>query len=120
VGIARKLLGADKLLGVTVHNAEEMREAQDEGADYVSVAPVFTTPTKPDHQEPLGLEGLKNLVTRARVPVVAIGGINPSNVSELAASGLDGVCVVSGVMSAPDPEKAARELYLLFQSGRGV
>lgn len=111
IGIARRLLGPDKLIGITVHNVDEMKKAEMEGADYLSIAPVFATPTKPDHQNPLGLEGVKALAVHANKPLVAIGGINRSNAAAVIHSGAAGVCVVSAIISAVDPELATRELY---------
>ena len=116
VGIARKLLGATKLIGITVHNVEELKEAEKEGAEYFSVAPVFATPTKPDHQHPLGLKGVEALALQTQKPLVAIGGINRSNAAAVIRSGAAGVCVVSAIISAADPELATSELYGLVRT----
>lgn len=118
VALARSLLGPDKLLGVSVQDARALAEAESEGADYLSLSPVFTTPTKPDHEAPLGLEGVKALARRSRLPVVAIGGINRTNAAEVIRAGAWGVCVISAVLGAPDPERAARELYELAKAAR--
>ena len=95
-----------------------MDEAVNEGADYLSLSPVFATPTKPDHEEPLGLEGVRALAGRSPLPVVAIGGINRSNVAAVMRAGVQGVCVISAVLGAPDPEQAARELKHLARAAR--
>jgi thiamine-phosphate pyrophosphorylase len=118
VRIARELLGPEKLLGISVQDARTMDEAENEGADYLSFSPVFSTSTKPDHEGPLGLEGVRVLAGRSRLPTVAIGGINRTNVAEVMGTGVRGVCVISAVMSAPDPERAARELYQLARAAR--
>lgn len=118
VALARTLLGPDKLLGVSVQDARTMAEAESQGADYLSLSPVFTTPTKPDHEEPLGLEGVRTLAGRSRLPVVAIGGINRTNVADVIGAGAQGVCVISAVLGAPDPERAASELYELARAAR--
>jgi thiamine-phosphate pyrophosphorylase len=118
VRMARNLLGQEKLLGVSVQDARAMDEAVDEGADYLSLSPVFATLTKPDHEEPLGLERVRALAGRVVVPVVAIGGINRTNVAEVMRAGVQGVCVISAVLSAPDPEQAARELFQLAAAAR--
>ncbi len=117
VPIARRLLSGKKVIGLTVHNEKELREAERLGVDYVSFAPVFATPTKPDHQEPMGVEKLKKLVSIAKVPAVAIGGINIDNVEQVFRTGVDGVCVVSAIMGAPNPEEATRRL--LERCGNG-
>ncbi len=112
--IARRLLGADRIIGVTVHNPEEIQEAQELGADYLSLAPVFATATKPDHQKPMGLDGLKKLMAWVQCPAVAIGGINAQNVRNVLLTGVDGVCVVSAVLGQDDPEQAAQTLRSLM------
>ena len=110
VATARRLLGPDKLLGVSVHNEAEIHQAELDGADHVSLSPIFATPTKPDHQIPLGLQGVRTLSRLARVPVIAIGGIHAGNAAEVIRAGARGICVVSAIIAAPDPEQAAREL----------
>ena len=117
--IARKLLGPKRVIGVTVHNLDELKKAEDEGADYVSFAPVFATQTKPDHQRPLGVKGLSELVRHASVPCVAIGGINESNATDVFATGVDGICIVSAIMGADDPKEAARNLLKSVKTVRG-
>jgi thiamine-phosphate pyrophosphorylase len=113
VATARRLLGPEKLLGVSVHNEAEIRQAELDGADHVSLSPIFATPTKPDHQAPLGLEGVRTLSRFARVPVIAIGGIHTGNAAEVIRAGARGICVVSAIIAAPDPERAARQLKQL-------
>lgn len=116
VALARQLLGPDKLIGVSVQNARAMAEAEKEGADYLSLSPVFATSTKPDHEAPLSLEGVRTLAGASHLPVVAIGGINLTNVAEVIRAGVQGVCVISAVLTAPDPERAAREIYRLARA----
>ena len=118
VDVARRLLGPRRLIGVTVHNLEEIEEAQRSGADYISLAPVFATPTKPDHQTPMGVDGLKRLMEAVRCPAVAIGGINAQNVADVIRTGVVGVCVVSAVLGQDDPEEAARTLRRLMDEAR--
>jgi len=118
VALARSLLGPERLIGVSVQAARAMAEAEREGADYLSLSPVFATPTKPDHEVPLGLEGGRALAGRSRLPVVAIGGSDRTNAAEVIRAGAHGVCVISAVLRAPDPEQAARELYRLAKAAR--
>jgi thiamine-phosphate pyrophosphorylase len=108
---ARRLLGTNKILGVSVYDETEIRQAELSGADYVSLSPIFATPTKPDHQTPLGLDRVRTLSRLARVPVIAIGGIHAGNAVEVIHAGARGICVVSAIIAAPDPERAARELH---------
>ena len=95
-----------------------MDEAVSGGADYLSLSPVFATPTKPDHEEPLGLERVRVLAGRTPVPVVAIGGINRTNAAEVMRAGVQGICVISAILTAADPEQAAGELYRLARAAR--
>ncbi|WP_448381819.1 thiamine phosphate synthase [Desulfosoma sp.] len=118
VDAARRLLGPRRLIGVTVHNLKEIEEAQRGGVDYISLAPVFATPTKPDHQTPMGVDGLKRLMEAVRCPAVAIGGINAQNIADVIRTGVDGVCVVSAVLGQDDPEEAARSLRRLMDEAR--
>jgi thiamine-phosphate pyrophosphorylase len=106
--MARRLVGRTRLLGVSVASEDEAREAVADGADYVSVSPVFLTPTKPDADIAVGLEGVAR-VRRAvpHAPVLAIGGIDAGNARSVVAAGADGVSVVSAIMAADDPEVAA-------------
>lgn len=106
--IARRIFGGDKIIGITVHNEEELVRAELEGADYVSFAPVFATPTKPDHKTPMGTVKLSQLASKTRLPSVAIGGINLDNAEEVYKTGIDGVCIISSIMQAADPEYVAR------------
>jgi len=115
---ARRLVGPSMLLGVSVATADEARRALDHGADYVSVSPVFLTPTKPDAELAVGLEGVARVRSVAGdAPVLAIGGINAGNARAVVAAGSDGVAVVSAVMSAPDPEAAAADLRREVDAG---
>ncbi|HAA03755.1 MAG TPA: thiamine phosphate synthase [Syntrophobacteraceae bacterium] len=110
VATARRLLGPNKLLGVSVHNRDEIRQAEHDGADHVSLSPVFATATKADHQPPLDLEGVRTLSRTSHLPVIAIGGIHAGNAADVIRAGARGICVVSAIISAPDPERAALDL----------
>lgn len=108
VDAARAILGPEAIIGVSV---ERLVEATAIGsADYVAASPVFDTPTKPDAAPPLGLAGLAQLTRLVSVPVVGIGGIHAGNAETVFAAGAAGVAVVSAIMRAPDPERAARAL----------
>lgn len=107
-GSARAILGADPVLGVSVSTAQEARTADAAGADYLGVT-VWATPTKAE-AEPRGLEGLREIVGSTALPVVGIGGIHAGNAREVLDAGAAGICVVSAVGAAPDPEHATRAL----------
>jgi len=110
--IARKILGKEKIIGISVNNIEEAVEAENNGADYLGVGPVFPTTTKPDIRTPLGIEGLRKIREKIKIPIIAIGGINKSNVHEVYSTGVDGIAVISAIIFASDPCKAARELFV--------
>lgn len=106
----RRMIGPDKILGVTVADAVELDRAVKDGADYVGTNAVFATPTKTDTGTPQGLAGLQEMCRLSPVPVVGIGGIDQGNAAEVMAAGAAGCAVVRAIMGAPDPEAAAREL----------
>ena len=111
-GRARQLLGPDKIIGVSAHNAEEARAAQAAGADYLGVGAAFVTGTKTD-AKPISRDTIRAVTAAVDIPVVAIGGISRDNILELAGCGLDGVAVVSALFSQKDVKAAAEELLRL-------
>ena len=111
--IARRLLGPDKIIGLSVENMDEVREANSLDVDYIGVSPVYSTATKTDTAPPFGLEGLREAVRLSRHPAVAIGGMNASTAHDVLLTGVDGIAVVSAICSAPDPCTAARLLSQL-------
>ena len=110
----RAMIEPDKILGISVGTVEEAQAAEKAGADYIGVGAVFGTSTKKNARN-LSLEKLQEISSSVSIPVVAIGGINASNLMELAGSGVDGVAVVSAIFAAKDPGQATRELKVLAQ-----
>ena len=108
--IARKLLGPDKIIGLSVENMDDLLEVNKLDVDYVGISPVYGTPTKTDTAEPFGLEGLRRAVQLSVHPTVAIGGMNASTIADVMEAGTDGVAVVSAICSAKSPRLAAKEL----------
>lgn len=116
--IARALLGPAALVGVTVYGKPgEEQTAEAAGADYLGIGPFFPSPTKPDEPE-FPLHVLDAVVRRTRLPVFAIGGITAPRAGQLARHGVAGVAVVSAIMDAADPRRAAEELRDAFLKGR--
>jgi thiamine-phosphate pyrophosphorylase len=115
---ARRLLGPERVLGVSAGNLEEARAALAAGADYLGVGPIFPTRTKADAGEAIGLEGLRAIRALSSVPIVAIGGITAENAAAVIAAGADGVAVISAVLLAPDPTAAARRLRQVIDEAR--
>ena len=105
---ARSTLGPDRVLGISVTTSEEAFAAVERGADYLGVT-VWATPTKPEAR-PGGLELVRAIADVSTVPVVGIGGIDPSNASQVIEAGAAGVAVISAVAAAPDPVGATRDL----------
>lgn len=108
--IARKLLGKDKIIGLSVENIEDAVEANKLDIDYIGISPVFNTLTKTDTASALGLKGVKEITKISKHPNVGIGGLNISNAKDIIDAGADGISVVSAIMSAYDPKEAATEL----------
>ena len=108
----RRIIGSDKILGISAGTAQEAIAAENAGADYIGVGAVFGTSTKKNARN-LTVEKLKEISSAVSIPVVAIGGINGNNLMELSGSGVDGVAVVSAIFAAEDPGKATAELLVL-------
>lgn len=109
---ARRVLGSDKIIGVSAHTVAEAIEAEKNGADYLGVGSIFTTATKLD-AEAVSFATLKEICQAVSIPVVAIGGIQKDNMLQLKGTEVDGVAVVSAIFAAPDIRKATRELRLV-------
>jgi len=108
--IARKLLGPDKIIGLSIETFEELEAANKLDVDYVAASPVFGTPTKTDTSEPWGLERLAEFNRRSVHPTVAIGGMNENTIGDVIACGTDGVAVVSAIVAAKSPREASHNL----------
>ncbi len=120
---ARRLLGRDAIIGLSVETPAQALDAESLDVDYLGVSPIFSTPTKPDAGAPWGLEGLRSLRARTRRVLVAIGGIDASNAESVLAAGADGLAVVSAICASADPEAAARRLRNVvdrFRMGQGT
>ena len=113
--VTRKLIGKDKILGVSAATIDEAKKAQKDGADYIGTGAVFPTATKDDAPSVTKNE-LKEIVKSIDIPVVAIGGINLENASQLTGTGIAGLSVVSAIMSSDDPKKSSQELLKIFNS----
>ncbi len=118
IEFARKLLGRDKLIGVSTHSREQARSAENAGADYIGFGPIFKTSTK-DAGQTQGVPNLTIIKNSVAIPVIAIGGINQANVQFVAQAGADGAAVISGVLTAPDIRSAAEQLVGIWTNFRG-
>lgn len=106
---ARQITGEDFLVGISTHGVEEAIDAERRGANYIGLGAMFPTMTKSDTQK-TGVEVLRRVKSQVTLPVVAIGGINESNIDSVVAAGADAVAVISAVVGAEDVEGAARRL----------
>ncbi len=116
--LVRKILGSDKIIGVSVESTAQVETAVAAGADYVASSPVYTTATKPDAVHALGISGVKTLAQASPLPLIAIGGLNAANCAEVVRAGADSIAVVSAIMAADNPEEAARLLSRLIRENR--
>lgn len=105
--VARRLLGREKIIGLSVENMDQVYEANHFDVDYIGISPVFNTPTKTDTATPFGLEGISQVMAISKHPAVGIGGINAENASAIMQAGANGIAVVSAICSANSPREAA-------------
>lgn len=117
VDVARRILGRDKVIGISTHSMEEALDAGRLDVDYIGFGPIFHSVTK-RVTSPHGLEGVRRIRGSVSMPVIVIGGIDQGNVFAVIRAGADGVAVISAVLSAPDVKKAVSELKEGICSGR--
>lgn len=112
VKAVRRIVPDDFIIGISISSVDEALKGARDGANYVAVSPVFSTGSKQDAGLGLGVSCITAVrkAVPANIPVVGIGGLNSENILEVISAGLDGVCVISAVVSAPDITKAARDL----------
>ncbi|MDR5866807.1 thiamine phosphate synthase [Halomonas koreensis] len=108
VAEARAALGPEAILGLSVQTRAQLARLEAGRLDYLGLGPVFATPSKRDHAEPLGFEGLAELAAASPLPTVAIGGLKAEHVEPVRQAGADGLAVISAICGTPDPEAAAR------------
>jgi len=118
VRAARRIAPRDFIIGVSVGGVTEAVMAEDAGADYVALSPTFSTASKENAGSGHGLGVLRNICSSVSIPVIAIGGIGPGNVSEIITAGADGVAVISAVVGEEDITRAARQMKALIRSAR--
>ncbi|MGL4474185.1 MAG: thiamine phosphate synthase [Shewanella sp.] len=112
--LARALIGPKMILGLSVENDTQLREAQALPVDYLGISAIFATPTKTNIINQWGIAGLTQAVNTSQLPLVAIGGINEANIQEIAATGVDGIALVSAICHASNPQQAAAKLVDLM------
>ena len=115
-GAARKLLGEEKIIGITVHNLAEAVQAESIGADYLGVSPIFQTATKPDAGKPAGISLIEEIRAIVDIPLIAIGGIDHSNAIDVIRAGADGLCAISSVVAKEDVKAEIKKFQDSFRA----
>ena len=108
--VARQLLGAQRLLGISVHAVEEAVQAESQGADYIVLGPIYETPSKQMFGPPLGIHTLEKACKLVRIPIIGIGGVTAARAREMRRAGAFGAAVITAILGAADVESATREL----------
>ncbi|KZX16405.1 thiamine phosphate synthase [Methanobrevibacter curvatus] len=113
--IARKLIGDEKILGISASNINESIKAEKDGADYIGTGAIFPSKTKKDAKK-ASINELKNIVDSVNIPVVAIGGLNENNIHQLKDTKIKGLCFVSAIMNSKNPKKTVQKLLRTFKT----
>jgi thiamine-phosphate pyrophosphorylase len=111
VPAARRVVGADRLIGASAHSVDGVVQAEAQGADFAVLGPIYETPSKREYGPPLGLHVLEQACRRVRIPVFAIGGISAARAREVRGAGAFGLAVISYILAASDAASATRELF---------
>lgn len=112
--VARKILGKNKIIGVTVHDLKQAVRARRSGADYLGVAPVFSTNTKSDAGDPVGVELIRQIKRKVGLPITAIGGITYKNASLVIQAGADSLCAISAVVKSGNVREEINKFQALY------
>lgn len=110
--LARKVMGPDKLIGISTHSREQVAAATAGGPNYLGFGPIFTPGSKLDHDPIVGLEGLRAIRPLTALPIFAIGGITADHAEEVIRAGADGVAVISAILKAPDIVQAVTDFVV--------
>lgn len=114
VSEARRILGGERLIGYSAHSVEEALQAQREGADFVTLGPVYQTPSKALYGDPLGPGVLAKAARVLKIPLFALGGVSHVSAAEVLSAGAQGVALISAIMAAPDPALATESLLRII------
>ncbi|AKB28207.1 Thiamin-phosphate pyrophosphorylase [Methanosarcina siciliae C2J] len=115
IEIAKKLLGPEKIIGLTVHNVEEAVKAEESGADYIGLGSIFDTSTKKDAGKGIGPASIREVKNAIKIPVVAIGGINKENCIPVVENGADSLVAISAVVCSDDVKRETREFIEIIR-----
>jgi thiamine-phosphate pyrophosphorylase len=117
---ARKVLGKDKIIGISTHRIDEAREAEQNGADYIGVGPVFPTKSKKDVVDPVTTNYVRQVANEISIPFVAIGGIKLHNVDEVLEAGATRICAISEIVGSNDVKGVCEQFRAKIAHQKGV
>lgn len=115
VEAVRKIAGNTLMIGISTHTIGEAIEAEKNGADFITLGPVYETPSKAKYGKPIGLETLTKVKSGTTLPIFAIGGIKPGNVEEIKGAGADGIALISAILTAQDIKKTTEDLLRVMK-----
>ncbi len=118
--VARRLLGREKIIGISTHDLSQAEEAEQGGADYIGFGPIFGTATKNTGYPPRGLGMLQEIRKAVKIPIVAIGGITENNVTQVWEAGADAAAMISALMGTEDVAEKVRRILGQFRSFKGT
>jgi thiamine-phosphate pyrophosphorylase len=110
VEAARRLIGDKKIVGLSTHNLEQAKKSNYSPVDYIGLGPVFATTSKKNPDPPIGLDGLRNILTQVKLPCFVIGGVAPENIEKLVKAGARRVAVISAITKADNPAQVTKLL----------
>ena len=113
---ARNLLGNNKIIGLSAHSLKEALQNERIGADYTSIGPIYYTTTKRDAKAPIGLKPIRELKGKLKIPFVAIGGINETNIDDVLKAGAKNIAIISGIITKENVEESVRNFIKEFNS----
>lgn len=111
IEMVRRMIGQEKMIGFSAHNLQEAEKAENCGADYITISPIFDTAYKDYFIKPLGTDEIGKIKEQINIPVIALGGINENNVNDVLENGADGIAVMSAILQSENPRQSASRLY---------
>lgn len=111
IGIVRRMIGRDKIIGFSAHSLKEAERAENSGADYITISPIFDTVKKDYFIKPLGVGEIGKIKEQINIPVIALGGINENNVKEVLKNGADGIAIISAILLSDSPQLTATRIF---------
>ncbi|MHC4320974.1 MAG: thiamine phosphate synthase [Planctomycetota bacterium] len=110
IDMVRRMIGRDKVIGFSAHSLEEAERAENSGADYITISPIFDTVNKDYFIKPLGVAEIGKAKEQINIPVIALGGINENNVNSVLKNGADGIAVISAILLSDSPKQTVTRI----------